>query len=95
MKQGVLRRAISIAMVLVGLFTVISGLWNFFPPFNSRFSPGHAVGACIFSILGVVHLWLNRRQLLRHFRGLGWWWCLVGLGLAGLGPLLLVPFLRM
>jgi hypothetical protein len=95
MKRLIPRRAVSIALVLFGLFTAISGLWNFFPPLNAEFSPGHAVGACIFGILCIVHIWLNWKPLIRYLRGLGWWWILVGLGLAGLIPLLIVPVLRM
>ena len=56
MKQLISRRVISIALVLFGLFTAVTGLWSFFPPFNAEFSPGHAVGACIFGILCGVHV---------------------------------------
>ena len=94
-QQRVLRRVITITMVLTGLFTLISGFWNFFPPYDSEFSAGHAVGASVFGVLGVAHAWLNRRPILRYFRGLGWWWVVVGLGFAALVPLLLVPVLRM
>jgi len=95
MKKITLKRIVGIFLVLFGLFTAITGLWNFFPPFNAEFSPGHAVGACIFGILCVVHIWLNWKPLIRYFRGLGWWWFLVALGFIALIPLLIVPLLRM
>jgi hypothetical protein len=94
MKQRAFRRVVTICVVLTGLFTVISGFWNFFPPFDSEFSPGHAVGASVFAGLALVHAWLNRRPIVRYFHGLGWWWIAVGLGLAALIPLLLMPVFR-
>jgi multisubunit Na+/H+ antiporter MnhB subunit len=95
MQRRAARRAITISVVLTGLFTVFSGFWNFFPPYDSEFSPGHAVGASVFGVLALAHAWLNRRPIRQYFRGLGWWWAVVGLGFAALIPLLLVPVLRM
>jgi hypothetical protein len=75
-----MRRVITIIMVTLGLTTVITGIWDFFPPFNGTFYVPHTITACIFGILVAVHLWLNRKPVLRYFKGLGRWWILVGLG---------------
>ena len=75
-----MRRGIGIAMLISGLATVLTGIWDFFPPFNTVFYHHHATNASIFGILAAIHLWLNRKPVLRYFKGLGWWWILVGLG---------------
>ena len=54
-----MRRAISVALVVFGLFSAVTGVWNFFLPFSASFSPGHAIGASIFGVLCVVHVWLK------------------------------------
>ena len=77
-----MRRGIGIAMVIFGLAMVITGIWNFFPPFNTMFFPPHVINACIFGLLAAVHIWLNRKPVVRHFKRLRWWWILVGLGFA-------------
>jgi len=90
-----LRRPVSIALGVLGLFTVVTGVWNFFPPFDTEFSRGHAVGACAFGVVGIVHAWLNWNAILRHFGGLGWWrWVLLGATVIGLLALLVIPALR-
>ena len=75
-----MRRVISIAMVVFGSITLLTAVWEFLPPFKSRFYYPHATSACIFGILVLIHVWLNRKPILRHFRKLGWWWIPVGLG---------------
>ena len=76
-----MRRGIAVAMVIFGLAMVITGIWNFFPPFNTILYPPHIVNACIFGLLAIVHIWLNWKPIIRYFRGLGWWWVLTGLGI--------------
>jgi len=75
-----MRRGIGIAMVIFGLATVMTGIWNFFPPFDTMFYPPHVINACIFGLLAIVHVWLNWKSIVRYFKGLGWWWILAGLG---------------
>ena len=75
-----MRRVISIAMVIFGLATAITGIWEFFPPVNTMFFPGHAIPACVFGLLAAVHIWLNQKPVVRYFKGLGLKWILVGLG---------------
>ena len=76
-----MRRVVSIILVVAGLFTGVTGIWNFFPPFNQSFSPGHAIGGSIVGALCVVHLWINRKPVAKYIKGLGWWWILIVLGL--------------
>jgi hypothetical protein len=90
-----MRRTVSIILAISGLFTVITGIWNFFPPFNESFSPGHAFGACIFGSLCIVHAWLNWKSILRYLKGLGWKWLLVASGLIATIMVGIIPLLRM
>ena len=90
-----MRRAISIMLVVTGLFSVVTGIWNFFPPFSESFSPGHAIGACIFGTLSVIHVWLNWKPILRYLKNLGWWWILVAAGLIATVMVVIIPLIRM
>ena len=90
-----MRRAVTVALVVSGLFSVVTGIWNFFPPFSESFSPGHAIGASIFGGLCIIHVWLNWKSILRYFRTLGWWWLLVVLGLIATVMAVIIPLLRM
>lgn len=76
-----MRRGIAIAMVLLGLGTFVSGIVD-----SSAVSVGgpghHIIFAVLFAIVVCIHGWLNRKPLIRYFKGLGWGWVLVGLGLA-------------
>ena len=89
-----MRRAMAILLVFFGLATIISGVFNFFPPFKDSFSPGHAFGACAFGLLLIAHVRMNRKPTAKYLGGLGWWWLLVGLGFAGLAVLVIVSLLR-
>jgi len=75
-----MRRVISIAMFIFGLSMVITGIMKLFPPFSDITFPAHIVNSIIFGILAVIHTWTNWKPLIRYFKGLGWWWVLVGLG---------------
>jgi hypothetical protein len=94
MKKNAIKRIVSIALALSGLFTAATGIWNFFPPFIGSFSPGHAVGAGIFCAICIIHIWLNWKPLLWYFKGLGGWWCPVILGLIGIISVIIIPVLR-
>ena len=75
-----MRRVISIAMVIFGLNMAITGIWNFFPPFNTMFYIPHVVNTCVFAALAITHVCLNRKPLFGSFKRLGRWWILVGMG---------------
>jgi len=65
--MAAIRRTIAVLLVVVGSFTAVTGIWNFFPPLSLSFSPGHAIGACIFGALCITHVWLNWKSILRYF----------------------------
>jgi len=90
-----MRRVVSVALVVTGLFSAVTGIWNFIPPFSESFSPGHAVGSCIFGILCVIHIWLNWKSILRYLKTLGLWWILVAAGLIATVVIIIIPLLRM
>ena len=90
-----MRRAVSIALVVTGLFSAVTGIWNFFPPFSESFSPGHAIGACIFGALCVIHVWLNWKPIIKYLKALGWWWILVGIGLMATVMVIVLPLISM
>ena len=83
-----MRRTVSILLVLFGLGTILCGIRNFpipcFATFVKQFDVGHAIISSIFSILLIIHVWLNRKPLFRYFGRLGWWWLPIGLGFAGI-----------
>ncbi|MFC2060090.1 hypothetical protein ACFLTZ_03215 [Chloroflexota bacterium] len=90
-----MRRAISIMLVVSGLFSAVTGIWNFLPPFSESFSPGHAIGACIFGTLCFIHVWLNWKPIVKYFKALGLWWIIVALGLIATVLVVIIPFIRM
>ena len=90
-----MRRAVSVALVVTGLFSAVTGIWNFIPPFSESFSPGHAIGACIFGVLCVIHIWLNWKSILRYFKALKWWWIIVALGLIATVMVVVLPLIMM
>jgi hypothetical protein len=90
-----MRRFISVLLVLTGLFTIITGIWNFFLPFSRSFSPGHAVGASIFGALCIIHALLNWKSIMRYFKTLRWWWLWVTLGLIATVIIAVIPLLHM
>ena len=75
-----MRRGIGIAMVGFGLSMVTTGIWNLFPPFNTTLFLPQVITSCIFGLLAATHIWLNRKPIVRYFKGLRRWWILVGLG---------------
>ncbi|MFC2038904.1 hypothetical protein ACFLUG_03945 [Chloroflexota bacterium] len=89
-----MRRPVSVILFITGLFTLVTGVWNFFPPVNATFSPGHAIGASIFGALSIIHVWLNWKPILNYSKSLGWWWILVALGLIASIVVGIIPLLR-
>jgi len=66
-----MRHAISISMLLSGIWTVLTGITQ----------QHHELPAIIFTILFCIHIYLNRKPLLVYFKGLRWKWLPVGLGM--------------
>ena len=86
-----MRRAISLAMVIFGLMTMVAGIWKLFPPMNNTFFPGHAVPAFIFGALMITHVILNLKPAIKYFRGLHWGWVPIGLGCAAVIWVAILP----
>ena len=78
-----MRRGVGIAMVIFGIWAAISGISQFFPPFDTEFDIGHVVSGCGFALLVGTHAWLNQKTIVKYFKGLGRWWILIGVGVAG------------
>ena len=69
-----MRRAVSIAMVITFLGMLITGIWNYFPPFDEQLYLPHINSSITFMVLAIIHVWINRLSIGKYFRGLGWWW---------------------
>lgn len=70
----------TIGMTLTGIWTALSGILELTPAAIG--SPAHHVfAAFVFLVFLGIHTWLNRRSLLLRFKGLGWKWSIVGMGL--------------
>lgn len=89
------RKVTSLALVITGLLTLVTGLWNFFSPYNGAFSPGHAYGASIFAALCLIHVWLNRGAVNRYLRRVGWRWLLAGSGVVATALMVAIPLAGM
>ena len=76
-----MRRGIGIALVIFGVATAVTGIWQLFPPFTNGVQPVHAIPAISLGILFCIHAWLNRKPLLRYFKGLGLKWGYIALGI--------------
>ena len=75
-----MRRVTAIAMVAFGLGTVLSGCWQLFFLRSGEiviFRP-HVALSALFLISAAIHIGLNRKPLFHYFKGLQWWWILVG-----------------
>lgn len=90
-----MRRVISLSLFVTGLFSAVTGAWNYFPPFSESFSPGHAIGASLFGVLCIIHVWLNWKPILRYLKDLRWWWIFIGLGITATVLVIVIPLVRM
>ena len=79
-----MRRWMVIAMVICGLTAALTGIWNFFPPFNTIIYIPHVINSCLFGVLAIIHVCLNRKPIAQYFKRLGRGWILVGLGFAAI-----------
>ena len=86
-----MRRGIGIALVIFSLAMVVSGIQKLFSPASDRFYPPHVIISFIFALLVFAHIRLNRKSIARYFKGLGRWWLLVGLGLAAVIVVGIIP----
>ena len=89
-----MKRFIGIGMVIFGLAAALTGIWNFFPPFNTIIYTPHIISSYVFGVLAVIHVCLNRKPIAQYFKKLGRRRVLVGLGFAAVAWLgIILPIL--
>jgi hypothetical protein len=63
-----LRSIVTISLSILGIWTIVAGIMD---------SDIHIFAACALTIAICIHIWLNRKSFLQHFKGLGWKWMLI------------------
>ena len=76
------RRGMAIGIVLMSTIVFLSGIRQLFAPFDTIFDWSHVIPSFILVGLICIHLWLNRKALVRYFTRPGKWWWLIGPGIA-------------
>jgi hypothetical protein len=90
------RRAISVSLLLIGVFAMVSGFWGLLLPRGSFALPVHVAAASVFGLLSLVHVRNNRNAIRLYLRDLGWSPAVLRLLLAAVIALvLLVPVIRL
>jgi hypothetical protein len=90
------RRAISVALLLIGVFAAVSGFWSLFVPRGSLLVLAHVVGGSAFLVLSVAHVRFNRNALRLYLRDLGWSPAVLRLVIAAaISLILLAPVVRL
>jgi hypothetical protein len=67
-----LKSIIAGALLILGIWTFVTGIMD---------SEIHIFAGCASTVVICIHVWLNRKSFLQRFRGLGWMWMLIGLGI--------------
>jgi hypothetical protein len=90
------RRAISVSLLLIGVFAMASGFWALFLPRGSFALPAHVAAACVVGLLSLTHVRYNRNAIRLYLRDLGWPPAALRLLIAlAIALVLLVPALRL
>jgi hypothetical protein len=90
------RRAISVSLLLICVFALVSGIWALFLPRGSFALPVHVAVGSAFGLLTLVHVRYNRNAIRLYLRDLGWSPAVLRLVLAAAIALaLLLPALRL
>lgn len=90
------RRAISVSLLLIGVFAVVSGVWSMALPRGSFALPMHVAAGSLFGLLSLVHVRYNRNAVRLYLRDLGWSPVVLRLLIAAaISLVLLVPVLRL
>lgn len=90
------RRAISVSLLLIGVFAMVSGVWGLLLPRGSFALPVHVASGSLFGLLSLVHVRYNRNAIRLYLRDLGWSPALLKvLMAAAIALVLLVPVLRL
>jgi membrane associated rhomboid family serine protease len=90
------RRAISMALLLSGVFAFVSGFWTLFLGRGSPVVPIHVASGSVFGVLSLLHVRYNRNALRLYLRDLGWSPTVLRLVVAAaISLILLAPALRL
>lgn len=89
------RRAISMSLLLIGVFAMVSGFWALVLPRGSFALPAHVAAGSVFGLLSLTHVRYNRNAIRLYLRDLGWPPAVLRLLIAlAIALVLLVPVLR-
>lgn len=90
------RRAISVSLLLIGVFAMVSGFWSLLLPHGSFALPVHVAAGSLFGLLSLVHVRFNRNAIRLYLRDLGWSPAVLKLvAVAAIALVLLAPVLRL
>jgi hypothetical protein len=90
------RRAISVSLLLVGLFAMVSGSWSLVLPRGSFALPVHVATGSLLGLLSLAHVRYNRNAVRLYLSDLGWSPAVLELAIAAaIALVLLVPVLRL
>lgn len=90
------RRAISVSLLLIGVFAMVSGFWALFLPRGSLALPAHVAAGSVFGLLSLTHVRYNRNAIRLYLRDLGWSPAVLKLLIAlAIALVLLAPVLRL
>jgi hypothetical protein len=90
------RRAISVSLLLIGVFAMASGFWCMFLPRGSLVVPLHVATGSLLGLLSLVHVRYNRNAIRLYLRDLGWSPAVLKLLVAAaISLVLLVPVVRL
>jgi hypothetical protein len=67
-----MKNFVTIALSMLGIWTMLTGIMD---------SDFHIFAALALTGILCIHIWLNRKLFFQRFKGLGWSWVLVGLGM--------------
>ncbi len=95
-ERRVVRRTVSVALLLIGVVAMVSGVWGLLLPRGSFALPVHVVAGSLFGLLSLAHVRLNRNAIRLYLGDLGWSPAALRLLLAAAISLaVLVPLLRL
>lgn len=90
------RRVISVSLLLIGVFAMVSGIWGLLLPRGSFALPAHVAAGSVFGLLSLAHVRYNLNAIRLYLRDLGWSPALLKLLIAAaIALVLLVPILRL
>lgn len=90
------RRAVSVSLLTIGAFALVSGVWGLLLPRGSFALPVHTAAGILFGLVSLVHVRLNWNAVRLYLRDLGWPPAVLKLLIAvSIALVLVVPVLRL